>query len=239
MASGMTAPRRCPLCHGRGTRSHALVQGRRYHACAECGLIHMDPADRLDPEAERSHYGHHENDPGDPRYRAFLDRLATPLAERLEPGARGLDFGSGPGPALSTMLEERGFVVSDYDPFFAPGAAVLRQTFDFVAATETVEHFFDPRREFDLLDRLLRPGGLLGIMTQWRPPARAFEQWRYARDPTHVSFYGSETMEWIGRRYGWDVENLPRDVTIFRKSKDSEKTDGTPQRQRREVRERS
>jgi hypothetical protein len=52
----------------------------------------VSPAEHLDPGEERARYDEHENDPHDPAYRAFLERVAAPLAERLEPGARGLDY---------------------------------------------------------------------------------------------------------------------------------------------------
>ena len=42
----------------------------------------------------------------------FLGRLAEPLVERLDPGASGLDFGCGPGPALAAMLTRRGYTVA-------------------------------------------------------------------------------------------------------------------------------
>jgi len=49
----------------------------------------------------------------DPRYRRFLARLAEPLIAHLPKGARGLDFGCGPGPTLSLMLREAGFACAD------------------------------------------------------------------------------------------------------------------------------
>jgi SAM-dependent methyltransferase len=177
----------------------------------------MSPEDRLSREAEREHYGTHENDPADPGYRAFLSRLADPLAARLAPGAEGLDYGSGPGPTLSIMMEEKGFRTSLYDPFFAPDDAVLRRSYDFITCTETAEHFFSPAEELERLDRMLRPGGWLGVMTEALDDARDFATWRYARDPTHVCFYHRTTMEWIARHHGWKTESPGRNVFLFRK----------------------
>jgi SAM-dependent methyltransferase len=174
------------------------------------------PEDRPSPEAERRHYETHENDPEDPRYRAFLDRLALPLADRLAPGAEGLDYGSGPGPALARMLSERGFPMALYDPLFAPDEAVLGRTYDFVTCTETAEHFSRPGEEFRRLGRLLRPGGWLGVMTEVVDEARPFADWRYARDPTHVCFYRAETLAWIARTHGWRLERPHRNVALFR-----------------------
>jgi SAM-dependent methyltransferase len=208
---------RCPLCRSAGVRPLAPAHGRSYRECGVCGLVHVPPEHRLGPAEELAHYGTHENDPEDPGYRAFLDRLAAPLALRLPAGAEGLDFGSGPGPALSRMMRERGFSMEQYDPFFAPDADALRRTYDFVACTETAEHFFHPAEEFERLDRLLRPGGWLGVMTELLREDRALEGWRYARDPTHVCFYRPRTMHWIAERFGWSVELPHPNVALFQK----------------------
>jgi len=190
--------------------------GRHYFACDCCALVHLARENRLAREQEAAHYGTHENSPDDLRYRGFLDRLRLPLVERLTHGAQGLDFGSGPGPTLSVMFEERGFPMQIYDPFFAPDASVLHRQFDFVSCSETAEHFFDPAAEFARFDRLLRPGGWLAIMTMMTPARSQFRQWHYPRDPTHVCFYGLDTMRWIAQQYGWQLELPHANVALFR-----------------------
>ena len=82
-------------------------------------------------------------------YRAFLNRLAKPLKERLSPNSLGLDFGAGPGPTLSLMLQEAGHEMSIYDPFFSKNPSAMNQVYDFITATEVVEHLHHPGRELD------------------------------------------------------------------------------------------
>lgn len=217
----------CPLCGAPRTYAFAQVDVRKYFDCSVCRLVHLASEQRLGPAAEKRHYALHENDPADAGYRAFLGRLATPLAACLPAGAQGLDFGSGPGPTLSIMLEELGFDMRVYDPFFAPDPALLRRTYDFIACTETVEHFSSPAGEFDLLDRILRPGGWLGVMTGMLTAERAFGNWHYPRDPTHVSFYRPDTMDWIAAHYGWSLTSPGRDVVLFRKP--ARRTSACPQ----------
>ncbi|MEX2353228.1 MAG: class I SAM-dependent methyltransferase, partial [Gammaproteobacteria bacterium] len=133
----------------------------------------------------------------------------------LVEGACGLDYGSGPGPTLSVMLEERGFVMRNYDPFFADDVDALAGEYDFIACTETVEHFHHPGREFQCFDRLLRPGGWLGIMTGMRDPGTDFADWYYVRDPTHVSFYQMQTMEWLAQHFNWILQSPGPNVVLF------------------------
>jgi hypothetical protein len=205
----------CPLCRAADARPFAELRGSRYFRCGACRLVFLAPEQRPTAQAERAHYGTHENDPDDPGYRAFLARVADPLAARLAPGAEGLDYGSGPGPALSRMMEERGFRVRIYDPFFAPDGDALGRTYDFVTCTETAEHFHRPAEELARLDGLLRPGGWLGVMTELLEDGRDFGTWRYARDPTHVCFYHADTMRWIAGAHGWRMETPARNVVLF------------------------
>jgi hypothetical protein len=206
----------CLLCRGR-TEPFAQAHGRSYHRCGTCGLVFLDPALRLEPTEERARYETHENDPDDSRYRAFLERLAGPLAEKVTPGAVGLDYGSGPGPTLSVMFVERGFQMMKYDPYFAPDMEVLERRYGFVACTETAEHFYDPGFELERLARLLLPGGWLGVMTGVLHDDIAFEDWWYVRDPTHVCFYAPETFRWIAERYGWRLLTPSRNVVLFQR----------------------
>jgi len=205
------------LCDDDHVQPLAQVMSRQYMVCGRCHLSFLLRAHHPDTETERAHYLKHDNNPGDPQYRAFLDRLAQPLIKRLPAGATGLDYGSGPGPTLSVMLEERGFSVWLYDPFFAPDPAPLQERYDFITCTETVEHFFNPADEFARFDQLLRPGGWLGIMTQMRDEKYCFETWHYVLDPTHVCFYHKRTLCWIAQQYGWQLEIPAKNVALFHK----------------------
>ena len=207
----------CPLCGSRRVPPFATQGVRRFLRCGRCDLIFLDPAQRLGPGEERARYETHRNDPRDPDYRTFLDRLFAPLLERLAPGARGLDYGSGPGPTLSRMLTEAGHPTVDYDPFFARREELLDRTWDFVTCSETAEHFFDPGREFRRLDRLLAPGGWLGLMTGIVDDTVDFGAWWYARDPTHVAFYSRAALAWIAEERGWELHPVSDTVVFFRK----------------------
>ncbi len=208
----------CTLCGSRAAPSPRVAFGRRFLDCPDCGLVRSAPDELPSPDDERARYATHENDPDDPGYRAFLDRLAIPLGERLAPGARGLDFGCGPGPTLSRMLTERGWPTVDWDPFFDPNPAVLDARYDFVTCTEVLEHLHEPMHTLEQIAALLEPGGWLGVMTGVLDDEIAFEAWWYARDPTHVAFYRPRTLVWIGKRFGWTLERPTRNVALYRAS---------------------
>lgn len=190
---------------------------RDYYHCKECGLIFVPPEFHLDPEAEKTRYLTHNNDPNDADYRAFLARLWDELRPQLKVGVHGLDYGAGPGPALAATIEEAGFSVALYDPFFHPNQAALSTSYDFVTCTETVEHFSSPRTDFIRLHGLLKPGGWLGVMTGILDDKLKFADWYYHRDPTHVSFYSEDTLRWIADWLGWEVEFPRTNVALFHK----------------------
>ncbi|MDY0105805.1 MAG: class I SAM-dependent methyltransferase [Giesbergeria sp.] len=207
----------CPVCAADATRHFQRIDTRDYWRCAVCAATFLDPAHWPDRAIERAEYHLHHNDPDDPGYRAFLARLATPLQERLPPGLHGLDYGCGPGPALARMLREAGHAVALYDPLFFNDPGVLDRPYDFITCTEVAEHFHRPAEEFVRLDRLLRPGGWLGIMTTFQTRDEAFAGWHYRRDPTHVVFYRAETFQVIARRHAWQCD-IPRpNVVLMRK----------------------
>ncbi|MEL7470565.1 MAG: class I SAM-dependent methyltransferase [Pseudomonadota bacterium] len=212
----MTVPEAqgCPVCHD-PAGWFLTADGKHYFRCPTCAARFVDRAARPEPTAEHAHYLHHENDPGDPRYRAFLSRLADPLLEVLPARAEGLDYGCGPGPALAAMLTEAGHRMEVWDPFFAADPAALDRTYDFITCTEVAEHFHDPAAEFARLRAILRPGGVLGVMTCFQTDDARFEAWHYRKDPTHVVFYKEDTFCWISDKFGWTVRFPRKDVAIL------------------------
>ncbi len=169
-------------------------------------------------EVERAEYDLHENDPSDVRYRRFLGRLATPLLAQLTLGACGLDFGSGPGPTLSLMMREAGYSVDIYDLYYAKDSSIFEKKYDFITATEVVEHLRNPRFELDRLFAMLRPGGVLAIMTKLARDAQAFSSWHYKNDKTHIAFFSAETFLWLGANWNCDVEFISADVVFLSKN---------------------
>ncbi len=196
----------------------------RYFRCRRCGLTWRDPDQRPSRDEEQDHYRLHENDPEDPGYREFLGQLARPLLERVPRGASGLDYGCGPGPALARILEQAGHGVALYDPFFAPDREALDDRYDFITCSETAEHFFHPAEEFERLASLLRPGGLLGLMTGIRDQPARFGRWQYRLDPTHVCFYSPRSLDWLARRHGWRIVYRRGTVTLFEDTPDDSPT---------------
>ncbi|WCE29782.1 class I SAM-dependent methyltransferase [Vibrio sp. SCSIO 43137] len=207
----------CPLCKHSHIRPYHQDKRRHYLQCSRCELVFVPEDERLAAEAEKAIYDQHENDPNDQGYRRFLSRFASPLLERLEPESTGLDFGCGPGPTLSLMLEEAGHRTELYDLFYYPDNGVLESRYDFVTATEVIEHLYTPDRVWQQWLNLVKPGGWLGIMTKLVKDVEAFSGWHYKNDQTHVCFYSQATFRYLAGRDKLELEFIGNDVILLRK----------------------
>lgn len=168
--------------------------------CAICDLVFADPKVAVHAEEERRLYLTHQNSIDQPGYVNFLQRLIEPMARFVEVGASGVDFGSGPGPTLSRLMLRHGFACHDYDPMFGPHE--LTPPYDFITCTECFEHFTSPGDTIRDIVSFIKPGGVLGIMTEMWNHDTVFETWYYTKDPTHVAFYSMETMRYLCQRFG-------------------------------------
>lgn len=207
----------CPLCTSLDVECFYTDRQRHYLRCAVCALIFVPRCFHLTAEQERRRYDNHENSPNDPGYRQFLQRIMLPLLAELAPGRQGLDFGCGPGPTLSLMLQAHGHSMALYDPFYAADGTVLQQCYDFITCTEAIEHFTHPAVEWRRLLDLLRSGGILAIMTGLYDDQLSFADWYYKNDPTHIGFFSKATFTWLAQRDALTTISIDQSVVLLRK----------------------
>ncbi len=207
----------CPLCGE--SRQISPVPGadaREYFLCGNCCLVFVDSRFHPSQAEARKRYEQHNNSPDDAGYVAFLNSVLKPMLGLIRTGMRGLDYGCGPGPALSGLVRRAGIECSDFDPLFFPEPP--QPPYDFIFSTETFEHFFNPRSEIEKLRNMLADDGYLGVMTELWDSIGRFKTWHYSRDFTHVSFYHSRTFEYIRAEFGFEkVFDDGRRVFVLKK----------------------
>lgn len=218
-----SAPMVCPLCAGRSGEIPGAGPRVLAH-CAQCDLVFVPREEHDSPEQERARYETHQNTIDNAGYVSMFERFISLLVERGRGIQTIVDYGCGPGPVLVELLRRRGFEAVGYDPFFAPDAD-MSGPFDAVVSTETFEHFASPGLELQRISRMIRPGGILAVMTLFHPgpDAEKLGNWWYARDPTHVSFYSPATARWIAGRFNYDVVFCDdRQIVLFRRRPDED-----------------
>lgn len=214
----------CTLCKSQNIKEyHKEKKGfkRLFYRCEECLLIFLDPRLHLPQSLERSRYEHHNNSERTEGYENFLKTLINPLKKYITPAMRGLDFGCGPYPMMCEMLEEEGFDLKGYDPYFFPEESLLRGSYDYVTCCEVAEHFNYPAIDFKILTDLVRPSGFLAVKTSLfdsiKQSVHEFSNWYYIKDDTHISIYSMESISWIAKNYGFDIKSIDSTVIILEK----------------------
>lgn len=191
----------CPLCRNSGTWLPKI----KFFQCEQCRGLFRPVQHLPTPAAEKARYETHNNDVEDPGYQAFVAPIVSAVLKNFMPWHKGLDFGAGSGPVISKLLQEKHFNIVQYDPFFHNHPALLKDKYDYIVCCEVMEHFHNPDKEFQLLNRLLKKQGQLYCMTCLYSPKTKLGNWYYIKDPTHVFIYQPATMEWIRRHYGFAV----------------------------------
>lgn len=167
-------------------------------------------------QEEKEFYQTHNNDILDKRYQLFVSPITLYIFSHFSPQAVGLDFGAGTGPVISYLLQQKGFNVLQYDPFFHPNTELLEKKYDFIVCCEVIEHFHNPRKEFALLRKMLNPNGNLVCMTQLYDQTINFRNWYYKNDQTHVFFYRENTIQWIRDNFSFSEYKIDSRLLVLK-----------------------
>ncbi|VVM25362.1 hypothetical protein BSPWISOXPB_3417 [uncultured Gammaproteobacteria bacterium] len=107
------------MCQFQNIAPYYQDQDAHYLSCSHCELVFVAHEYHLSDVEEKLRYDKHQNKPNDSAYQVFLSQVFNPVMVHLKKGAKGLDFGCGPGPTLSLMFEKQGYQVDLFDKFYA------------------------------------------------------------------------------------------------------------------------
>ncbi|WP_299314047.1 class I SAM-dependent methyltransferase [uncultured Aquimarina sp.] len=206
----------CALC-GSKTSEFSVVHKRAYQHCPNCDGISLHSSYFLSNDKERKRYEIHNNDVTDLGYQNFVSPIVNAIIKNYRKNHKGLDFGSGSNPVITTMLRNQKYTITTFDPFFDPDSKALQSTYHYIACCEVMEHFYHPNKEFKLLYSLLKNKGSLYCKTYLYDESIDFDSWWYKNDTTHVFFYTKKTLNWIKNHYGFSEVIISEKLIIFKK----------------------
>ncbi|QOP41521.1 class I SAM-dependent methyltransferase [Sulfurimonas marina] len=202
----------CRLC---GTQAQFFHQDKqKYFRCPTCKAIFTEQEDLPNESSEKERYELHDTEI-DEGYKKFVSPITSHVIKEFSKEDKGLDFGSGRSRVISKVLEEHGFSIESYDPFFSNKPQLLEQKYHYITSCEVIEHFYEPGKEFERIKSMLQEGGKLYLMTELYNDSIDFASWYYKNDPTHVFFYTKETFEWIKQHYKFSKLIIEKRLIVF------------------------
>lgn len=88
-------------------------------------------------------------------------------------------------------------------------ASATVEQFDVITAIDVIEHLITPMAFFDSVDRLLKPGGIVILLTadskSWPWRLEGSRYW-YCSLPEHVCFWSLPSIMHLGKIYEWNLQ---------------------------------
>ena len=187
----------CPLCDTKSTPFYK----DEFYQCLCCKAIFRPKEKLLNSGLEKQRYENHTNDSNDLGYQNFVRPITNSILNEFKSGNLGLDFGCGKDSSIVKILEENDYKIAKYDIFFYDDKKALEQKYDYIACCEVIEHFYNPKKEFELLKSLLKKDGVLYLMTGIYSEEIDFSKWWYKNDLTHVFIFTKETFSFIKEKF--------------------------------------
>ncbi len=210
----------CKICQS----STSIIEDSKnelcYYRCSSCGFVFLDDKHRVDKNREKKQYDQHNNSLENEGYvemfEEFIDLSISPYIKNIQ---TALDFGSGPSPVFAELLKRRGLEVDIYDLFYAPQKVYENKSYDLIISTEVFEHLSQPLEVLELLSQHLNHQGYMVLMTKFPPKEdKAFLNWWYRRDPTHISFFSPKSFEVMAEKIALKLlKTMNGNIAVFQK----------------------
>lgn len=201
-----------------------------YWRCAGCGFCvsrtHAEMSAERWTRLNRDYHALHQGTDAcsdDPNWLLRLRHQTDVLDDAvalglLEPGRRWLDFACGDG-KLCRYLAERGHRLLRYDRYMSRDGNdvderdLAPRTYGFVITTSVFEHL-TRREDFDGIERLVAPDGVLGLHTLVREEIPPDPAWFYLL-PVHCAFHTNESMRVMFRQWGYAASVYNVDARLW------------------------
>ena len=204
----------CLLCNSTAT-VFCEKPNHLFYKCDNCQGIFRPKHTFLNSNLEKTHYEKHNTDVNDVRYQNFVSPIVHAILNDFTLNHKGLDFGSGTGPVISKMLQDKNYQIENYDLYFENIPERLKNQYNYISCCEVMEHFHEPFKEFKLLYSMLLPHGKLYCKTELFKNQKPFEDWYYKNDFTHVFIYQEATLNWIQKNLLFKKVSIYDKLIVF------------------------
>lgn len=206
---------KCILCQSSSLHI-ATFRKVPIYQCQHCQSVFKDTRAYISRIEEDKVYQSHNNDIHDSKYLSFVSPVIHEIQRSFSTDSLGLDFGCGSGPIISHHLSTFGYRIHLYDPLFYPDTEPLQLKYNYIICSEVMEHFKQPYLELQRLFNKLKPNGKHICMTDIYHTDTDFSSWYYLKDPTHIFFVSSFTLDWIASTFQCTVKHDKRLIVFTR-----------------------
>ncbi len=206
----------CKVCGSGDIALYARNKKREFLRCSRCELVFVPEQFLLTTAQERTRYELHDNSIENKGYADFLEKIVTVIMERFPVEYTILDFGSGAGAVLGTLLHKKGYSCESYDPLFNIQCNDSTKTYDIIVICEVIEHLRLLQDDLAFINKRLKPNGTVIIRTQLYPDAAEFLKWWYIQDLTHINFFSPLTIDFVASQLNRTVSlTAERDIFLL------------------------
>lgn len=207
---------KCTLCNNQ-TTLFSEYQERAFYICSNCETILLHPDYYLNSQEEKGRYDLHSDDVTAVGYQNFVKPITDEVIKCFSKKHKGLDFGCGKTEIVKYVLEQQGYDIKGYDPFYFNDKQLLQAQYNYITSCEVIEHLYQPKEVFEQLYNMLLPEGKLFLKTSLFDVEQNFEKWWYKNDPTHVSLYTVKSLEFIKKSLGFMKLEVFKKLIVFSK----------------------
>lgn len=204
----------CTLCNNK-TTLFSEYQERAFYICNNCETVLLHPDYYLNNQEEKGRYDLHSDDVNAVGYQNFVKPITDEVSRCFMKNDKGLDFGCGKTEIVKYVLEQQGFDIKGYDPFYFNDKQLLQAKYNYITSCEVIEHLYQPKEVFEQLYSMLLPGGKLFLKTSLYNLELDFEKWWYKNDPTHVTLYTPKSLEFIKESMGFTSLEISKKLIVL------------------------
>jgi len=185
-----------------------------YRRCSECGFLFTDAFDNWSDDAflrniYNGQYAQVDPDFAELRPTANAKTVANAF-NAAKQSLRIVDYGGGNG-LLASLLKEKGFTATTYDPFYADSSVLPAERFDLITCFEVMEHVAFPDKTLAQMAALLKEQGAILFSTLLQPAnfAEMGVNWWYVGPRNgHISLHSRDSLVRLFEKQGMQTASF-------------------------------